>query len=97
MAGVAQDKTTSRVALCSAIFAGFAYVGYAVVRQTFGKKLDRPGFLRNENDVLGLELDENRNGKVYLRRLSGTDLTLFIFKGTISHSHFDEWLKLSLV
>jgi hypothetical protein len=32
-ASVAQDRTANRVALCSAIVAGFAYVGYAVVRQ----------------------------------------------------------------
>ena len=38
-----QDKASGRVALCSAIFAGFAYVGYAVVRQTFGRRLERPG------------------------------------------------------
>ena len=66
-----QDKTTNRIALCSAIFAGFAYVGYAVVRQTFGRRLERPGFLRNENDALGLEYEDDKKGKVYLRRLSG--------------------------
>lgn len=32
------DKTVNKVALCSAIFAGFAYVGYSVVRTAFGKK-----------------------------------------------------------
>ena len=29
------------------------------------------GFFKNENDVLGLEYEDDRNGKVYLRRLSG--------------------------
>lgn len=33
-----QDKTVNKVALCSAIFAGFAYVGYSAVRTAFGKK-----------------------------------------------------------
>lgn len=32
------DKTANKVALCSAIFAGFAYVGYSVVRTAFGRK-----------------------------------------------------------
>jgi len=72
MATVSQDKASGRVAICSAIFAGFAYVGYAVVRQTFGRRLERPGFFKNENDVLGLEYEDDRNGKVYLRRLSGS-------------------------
>jgi len=71
-AAVSQDKTSNRIAVCSAIFAGFAYVGYAVVRQTFGRKWDRPGFLRNENDALGLDYEPERQGKVYLRRLSGS-------------------------
>ena len=73
-AALNQENTTNRIALCSAIFAGFAYVGYAVVRQTFGRKLEKPGFLRNENDALGLEYEANKKGKVYLRRLSGVYL-----------------------
>ena len=36
MSTLNQDRTSNRVALCSAIFAGFAYVGYATVRQAFG-------------------------------------------------------------
>lgn len=32
------DKTANKVALCSAVFAGFAYVGYSMVRTAFGKK-----------------------------------------------------------
>lgn len=35
------DKTVNKVALCSAIFAGFAYVGYSVVRTAFCRKLGR--------------------------------------------------------
>ncbi len=88
-AAVAQDRTANRVAMCSAIIAGFAYVGYAVVRRAFGggKRRDGAaaasssgGFLRNENDVLGLEYEEEeeyspaiRGGqRIYLRRLSGS-------------------------
>lgn len=73
MSGINQDKTANRVALCSAIFAGFAYVGYAVVRQAFGgRKVNSHGFFRNENDLLGLEYEKEARGKVYLRRLSGS-------------------------
>ena len=73
MSGINQDKTANRVALCSAIFAGFAYVGYAVVRQAFGgRKVNSHGFFRNENDLLGLEYEKEPRGKVYLRRLSGS-------------------------
>jgi hypothetical protein len=89
-AAVAQDRTANRVAMCSAIIAGFAYVGYAVVRRAFGggKRRDGAaaassgGFLRNENDVLGLEYEDEeesspaiRNSgrqRIYLRRLSGS-------------------------
>ena len=81
-ASVAQDRTANRVALCSAIFAGFAYVGYAVVRQVFGGKpvpsAAGGGFLRNENDALGLEYEEEAAAsahggqRIYLRRLSGS-------------------------
>jgi len=71
MASINQDK--NRLALCSAIFAGFAYVGYAVVRQAFGgRKVNGHGFFRNENDLLGLEYEKEARGKVYLRRLSGS-------------------------
>lgn len=36
---VGNDKTANKVALCSAVFAGFAYVGYSVVRTAFCRKL----------------------------------------------------------
>ena len=73
MASLNQDRTANRVALCSAIFAGFAYVGYAVVRPFFGGRKINNGFFRNENDCLGLEYDSSeRKGKVYMRRLSGS-------------------------
>lgn len=32
------DKTVNKVALCSAMFAGFAYVGYSMVRTAFGRR-----------------------------------------------------------
>ncbi len=41
MASAASDKNVNRIALCSAIFAGVAYVGYSVVRQAFGRVLHR--------------------------------------------------------
>lgn len=41
MADSGGDKTINKVALCSAIFAGFAYVGYSVVRTAFCRKLGR--------------------------------------------------------
>ena len=72
MSTLNQDRTSNRVALCSAIFAGFAYVGYAVVRKAFGGKKLNNGFFCDENDCLGLEYDSEPRGKVYLRRLSGS-------------------------
>ena len=73
MSTLSQDRTSNRVALCSAIFAGFAYVGYAVVRKAFGGKKLNNGFFRDENDCLGLEYDpEPPRERVYLRRLSGS-------------------------
>jgi len=33
------DRTVNKIALCSALFAGCAYVGYSVVRQAFGRNL----------------------------------------------------------
>jgi len=76
MSAINQDRTANRVALCSAIFAGFAYVGYAVVRQAFGgRKVNGHGFFRNENDLLGLEYENEPRKKVYLRRLSGSGCT----------------------
>jgi len=80
-ASINQDRTANRVALCSAIFAGFAYVGYAVVHKVLGGRArqepDRPttglaGFFRNEEDVLGLEYEPQDRGRVFLRRLSGS-------------------------
>ena len=72
MSTLNQDRTSNRLALCSAIFAGFAYVGYATVRQAFGWRKANNGFFRDENDCLGLEYEPEPGGKVYLRRLSGS-------------------------
>ncbi|XP_014247323.1 uncharacterized protein LOC106665423 [Cimex lectularius] len=58
------DKTVNKVALCSAIFAGFAYVGYSVVRTAFCRKIGR-----REGEVYQ---DEHR---LYFRRLSQTTQT----------------------
>ena len=80
MSSLNQDRTANRVALCSAIFAGFAYVGYAVVRTAFGGRRREEinnGFFRNENDVLGLEYEGDQarargQQRLYMRRLSGS-------------------------
>lgn len=79
------DKTVNKVALCSAIFAGFAYVGYSVVRTAFCRKLGRRDgdgypeehriyFRRlsqtTQTDVLLGNLDLTGTGKVVLRPLS---------------------------
>ncbi|XP_065206810.1 uncharacterized protein LOC135836114 isoform X2 [Planococcus citri] len=78
-----QDKTVNKVALCSAIFAGFAYVGYSAVRTAFGKKGKRDSegepehrlyFRRlsqtTQTDVLLGNLDMSGSGKVMLRSLT---------------------------
>ncbi|XP_054279979.1 uncharacterized protein LOC128998048 isoform X2 [Macrosteles quadrilineatus] len=82
------DKTVNKVALCSAIFAGFAYVGYSVVRTAFCRKLGRRDgegypeehriyFRRlsqtTQTDVLLGNLDLTDNGKVVLRPLTVQD------------------------
>jgi hypothetical protein len=41
MASSASDRTVNKIALCSAIFAGVAYVGYSVVKQAFGKTFNK--------------------------------------------------------
>ncbi|XP_039297810.1 uncharacterized protein LOC111045931 [Nilaparvata lugens] len=81
----AGDKTVNKVALCSAIFAGFAYVGYSVVRTAFCRKLARKDgegypeehhiFFRRlsqttQTDVLLGDLDLSGSGKVVLRPLT---------------------------
>lgn len=38
----ATDRTVNKIALCSAIFAGAAYVGYSVARQAFGRSFQPP-------------------------------------------------------
>lgn len=39
--GSLQDRTLNKVALCSAVFAGFAYVGYSYAKTAFCRKLAR--------------------------------------------------------
>ncbi|XP_069693053.1 armadillo repeat-containing protein 10-like isoform X2 [Periplaneta americana] len=85
MATSTGDKTVNKVALCSAIFAGFAYVGYSVVRTAFCRKLGRRDgegypdehrlyFRRlsqtTQTDVLLGNLDMSGSGKVILRPLT---------------------------
>lgn len=85
MATSTGDKTVNKVALCSAIFAGFAYVGYSVVRTAFCRKLGRrdgEGFpdehrlyfrrlsQTTQTDVLLGNLDTTGSGKILLRPLT---------------------------
>ncbi|OXA52525.1 armadillo repeat-containing protein 10 isoform X2 [Folsomia candida] len=58
------DRTVNKVALCSAIFAGFAYVGYSVVRTAFHRR-------RKEGDLSYPEGE----ARLYFRRLSQTTQT----------------------
>ncbi|CAB4063931.1 unnamed protein product [Lepeophtheirus salmonis] len=53
------DRTFTKVALYSAVVAGFAYVGYKVVKESINKWKPPQG-----------------NGKLYVRRLSGSDILL---------------------
>ncbi|CAH0380601.1 unnamed protein product [Bemisia tabaci] len=62
---VGNDKTANKVALCSAVFAGFAYVGYSVVRTAFCRKL-------GQREGEGGYRQEHR---LYFRRLSQTTQT----------------------
>lgn len=64
------DKTVSRVALCSAIFAGFAYVGYSVVRNAICR---RGRELRSEDDD-----DDGPCSFHTIRRLSVASQTDFL-------------------
>ena len=64
------DRTVNKIAFCSAVVAGFAYVGYSVVRTAFTR---RRRFGRNgeedDADDFGLPIQS-----VFLRRLSQTTL-----------------------
>lgn len=35
------DTTINKVAVCSAIFAGFAYIGYSVAKNAFDRRVGR--------------------------------------------------------
>ncbi|XP_022181390.1 uncharacterized protein LOC111041429 isoform X4 [Myzus persicae] len=61
----ANDHTVNKVAVCSAIFAGFAYVGYSVAKNAFGRRLGR-----KSDD--GCHHEDQR---LYFRRLSQTTQT----------------------
>ncbi len=37
MASAATDRTVNKIALCSAVFAGVAYVGYSFAKRAFAK------------------------------------------------------------
>ncbi|KAK7073235.1 Armadillo-like [Halocaridina rubra] len=65
--GSFQDRTLNKVALCSAVFAGFAYVGYSYARTAFCRKLaKKPGFYDD---------DDMEVSRVVFRRLSQTTQT----------------------
>merc|ERR1712106_359545 len=64
------DRTLNKVALCSAVFAGFAYVGYSYAKTAFCRKLTvRPGVYDDEDD------EKNQVQHVVFRRLSQTTQT----------------------
>ncbi|KAI5695382.1 hypothetical protein M8J76_016108 [Diaphorina citri] len=58
----ANDRAVNKVALCSAMFAGFAYVGYSVIRTAFNRRI-------------GQEKEEYPEHRLYFRRLSQTTQT----------------------
>ncbi|KAK8378038.1 hypothetical protein O3P69_018760 [Scylla paramamosain] len=64
--GSLQDRTLNKVALCSAVFAGFAYVGYSYAKTAFCRKLARRHDLYDE---------ESEVSRVVFRRLSQTTQT----------------------
>ncbi|XP_069979796.1 uncharacterized protein [Penaeus vannamei] len=65
--GSLQDRTLNKVALCSAVFAGFAYVGYSYAKTAFCRKLaKKPGALEDEDTEVS---------RVVFRRLSQTTQT----------------------
>lgn len=82
------DHTMNKVAVCSAIFAGFAYVGYSVARNAFGRRLSRRNddgeFWRSNVSLrhhrtsylpsvcIGYQHEDRR---LYFRRLSQTTQT----------------------
>ncbi|XP_071531539.1 uncharacterized protein [Panulirus ornatus] len=65
--GSLQDRTLNKVALCSAVFAGFAYVGYSYAKTAFCRKLARRQELYDD--------DETEISRVVFRRLSQTTQT----------------------
>lgn len=87
MASTSGDKTVNKVALCSAIFAGFAYVGYSVVRTAFcrklGKRRDSEGTFCQISHIQILTRvlisayhhDDPLGPRMYFRRLSQTTQT----------------------
>ncbi|XP_050527455.1 uncharacterized protein LOC126897702 isoform X2 [Daktulosphaira vitifoliae] len=79
------DHAVNRVAVCSAIFAGFAYVGYSVAKNAFGRRLGRKHddgyhddhrlyFRRlsqtTQTDVLLGNLDNSDTSRVFLRPMT---------------------------
>lgn len=57
------DRAVNKIAFCSAVVAGFAYVGYSVCRNAFSRRR------RGRND------DTSPRRSVFLRRLSQTTQT----------------------
>ena len=63
------DITVNKIAFCSAVVAGFAYVGYSVVRTAFTRRRGIGRHSDGDDDNLGLP-----KRSVFLRRLSQTSL-----------------------
>ncbi|XP_018022346.1 uncharacterized protein LOC108678437 [Hyalella azteca] len=62
-----QDRTLNKVAVCSAVFAGFAYVGYSYARTAFCRKLSRRHGAYDD--------DSQEVSRMVFRRLSQTSQT----------------------
>ncbi|KAK4300919.1 hypothetical protein Pmani_026909 [Petrolisthes manimaculis] len=68
-----QDKTLNKVALCSAVFAGFAYVGYSYAKTAFCRKLT-------------VDDDDYTRGRLIFRRLSQTHTQTDTLIGTLDNT-----------
>ncbi|CAG7785228.1 unnamed protein product [Allacma fusca] len=64
--GTGTDRAVNKVAICSAIFAGFAYVGYSVVRTAFH---------RRRREGVGEVSYPEGEARLFFRRLSQTTQT----------------------
>lgn len=94
------DHMVNKVAVCSAVFAGFAYVGYSVAKNVFGR---RPGRKSDDGESRRPRVQptsplpcvrplftgcRHENQRLYFRRLSQTTQT-DVLLGNLDHSDGD--------